>query len=172
MKTEEFEAEVGRLFEIYNAAWAKNWGFAPMPEAEVRHLARQMKRLIDPELALAVEKADGEPVAVAVVLLDVNEVMGRVRSGRLLPIGWYRLLRDLPHVSQARVFALGVKPEQENLALGPLLYAEILERLWARPNIVATEASWILATNQRMNRAVEAAGARHYKTWRLYQRPV
>jgi hypothetical protein len=131
-----------------------------------------MKRLIDPELALAVENSDGEPVAVAVVLLDVNEVLRRVRSGRLLPIGWYRLLRDLPRVSQARVFALGVKPEQESLALGPLLYAEIIDRLWARPNIVGGEASWILATNQRMNGAVEAAGGTHYKTWRLYQRPV
>ena len=172
MKTDEFEAEVGRLFDIYNAAWAKNWGFAPMPESEVRHLARQMKRLIDPELALAVENAEGEPVAVAVVLLDVNEVLSRVRSGRLLPIGWYRLLRDLPRVSQARAFALGVKPEQENLALGPLLYAEIIDRLWARPNIIATEASWILATNHRMNTAIEAVGGKRYKTWRLYQRPV
>jgi ribosomal protein S18 acetylase RimI-like enzyme len=131
-----------------------------------------MKRLIDPELALAVENADGEPVAVAVVLLDANEVLSRVRSGRLLPVGWYRLLRDLPGVSQARVFALGVKPEQENLALGPLLYAEIIDRLWARPNIVGTEASWILATNQRMNGAIEAVGGKRYKTWRLYQRPV
>jgi hypothetical protein len=131
-----------------------------------------MKRLIDPELALAVENSDGEPVAVAVVLLDVNEVLRRVRSGRLLPIGWYRLLRDLPRVSQARVFALGVKPEQESLALGPLLYAEIIDRLWARPNIIATEASWILATNHRMNTAIEAVGGKRYKTWRLYQRPV
>jgi hypothetical protein len=75
-------------------------------------------------------------------------------------------------VSQARAFALGVKPEQENLALGPLLYAEIIDRLWTRPNIVGGEASWILATNRRMNGAIEAAGGTHYKTWRLYQRPV
>jgi hypothetical protein len=172
MRMEDFEAEVGRLFEVYNAAWSKNWGFAPMPEAEIRHLAKQMKQLIDPELALVIEKPDGEPVAVAIVLLDVNEVMARVRSGRLLPIGWYRLLRQLPKVSRARVFALGVKPEQETLALGPLLYSEIIDRLWARPNLMATEASWILATNDRMNSAIEATGGQHYKTWRLYQRAV
>ena len=172
MRMEDFDAEVGRLFEVYNAAWSKNWGFAPMPEAEVRHLAGQMKRLIDPELALAIEKPDGEPVAVAIALLDVNEVMTRVRSGRLLPIGWYRLLRDLPKVSQARIFALGVKPDQQSLALGPLLYSELIDRLMARPNVLTAEASWILATNHRMNSGIEALGAKRYKTWRLYQRTI
>ena len=68
MKMSDFNAEVGRLFDVYNAAWSKNWGFAPMPEAEVRHLAKQLKQIVDPELALVIEKPDGEPVAVAIIL--------------------------------------------------------------------------------------------------------
>ena len=134
MKMSDFNAEVGRLFDVYNAAWSKNWGFAPMPEAEVRHLAKQLKQIVDPELALVIEKPDGEPVAVAIILLDVNELMMKIRSGRLLPTGWYRLLTGLKKVHRARIFALGVKPEQQFLALGPLLYQEMLDRLWVRPN--------------------------------------
>jgi hypothetical protein len=173
MKMKDFDAEVGRLFEVYNAAWSANWGFAPMPEAEVRHLAKQLKQIIDPDLALVIEKPDGEPVAVAITLLDVNELMVKIRSGRLVPTGWWRLLRGLQKVHQARVFALGVKPGQQSLALGPLLYQEIIDRLWARENIIiATEASWILATNERMNTAIQGVGGRHYKTWRLYQRQL
>jgi hypothetical protein len=172
MRMDDFDAEVGRFFEVYNAAWSRNWGFAPMPEAEIRHLGKQLKQILDPELALIVEKADGEPIAVALTLPDANEPMRRIRSGRLLPLGWLKLLRGLPKVSQARVFALGVKPEHQTLALGPLLYGEILSRLHANPNIKGGEASWILATNDRMNSAMELMGAVKYKTWRLYQRPL
>jgi hypothetical protein len=172
MRMEDFDAEVGRFFEVYNAAWSRNWGFAPMPEAEIRHLGKQLKQILDPELALIVEKADGEPIAVALTLPDANEPMRAIRSGRLVPVGWLKLLRGMPKVSGARVFALGVKPEHQTLALGPLLYGEILQRLHANPNIKGGEASWILATNDRMNSAMELMGAIRYKTWRLYERPV
>ncbi len=172
MKMSDFNAEVGRLFDVYNAAWSKNWGFAPMPEAEVRHLAKQLKQIVDPELALVIEKPDGEPVAVAIILLDVNELMMKIRSGRLLPTGWYHLLTGLKKVHRARIFALGVKPDQQFLALGPLLYQEMLDRLWVREVLDSAEASWILASNDKMNETVEAAGGRRTKTWRLYERQL
>jgi ribosomal protein S18 acetylase RimI-like enzyme len=172
MKMSDFNAEVGRLFDVYNAAWSKNWGFAPMPEAEVRHLAKQLKQIVDPDLALVVEKPDGEAVAVAIILLDANELMMKIRSGRLLPTGWYHLLTGLKKVHRARIFALGVKPDQQFLALGPLLYQEMLDRLWVRDVLDSAEASWILASNDKMNETVEAAGGRRTKTWRLYPRQL
>ncbi|MGH9124940.1 MAG: GNAT family N-acetyltransferase [Acidimicrobiales bacterium] len=168
----DFDAEVARLFEVYNAAWSKNWGFAPMPEAEIHHLAKQMKQLIDPELTLIVEKPDGEPVAVSIVLPDVNEVMSKLPSGRLLPFGWYHLLRGVPKVTRVRLFALGIKPDLQALGIGPLLYQEMMDRLLGRTQLVEAQASWILATNDRMNNAIEATGAVRSKVWRVYQRPL
>jgi hypothetical protein len=172
MRMKDFDAEVGRLFEVYNAAWSKNWGFAPMPEAEIKHLAKSMKQLIDPELTLVVEKADGEPVGVAIILPDVNQVMPKLRSGRLLPFGWYHLLRGVPKVTRVRYFALGIKPQHQNLALGPIIYQEGLDRIMARSHIVEAEASWILASNDRMNKAIETLGGTRSRVWRLYQRAL
>lgn len=172
MRMKDFDAEVKRLFEVYNAAWSKNWGFAPMPEAEISHLAKSMKQLIDPDITLVVEKADGEPVGVAIILPDVNQVMAKVRSGRLLPFGWFHLLRGVPKVTRVRFFALGIKPQHQTLALGPLIYQECLDRLNARPQIVEAEASWVLASNDRMNKAIETLGGTRSKVWRLYQRPL
>ncbi|MGH9059346.1 MAG: hypothetical protein ACRDZY_07515, partial [Acidimicrobiales bacterium] len=72
---DDFEAEVGRFFEVYNAAWQHNWGFAPMPEAEIRHLAKQLKPILNPNWAFGAETADGETVAVCLALPDVNRLM-------------------------------------------------------------------------------------------------
>ena len=165
----DFDAEVERLFDVYNAAWVDNWGFSPMSKDEVRHLAKQIKQVIDPNLVLIAETTSGEAVGVAIVLPDVNEALAKIRSGRLLPTGWYHLLRGRKRPHRARMFALGIKPDHQVRALGPLLYNGILERLMAIPTMEMAEASWILATNDRMNRAIEAIGATRYRTWRMYR---
>ena len=171
-RMKDFDAEVARVFDVYNAAWEQNWGFSPMSEAEVKHLAKQVKQIVDPNLVLMAETESGQTVGVAVVLPDANAPMRNVRSGRLLPFGWYHILRGLKHPRQARVFALGIRPEYQTRALGPLLYAQIIDNLRAIPTIESSEASWILATNDRMNTAIAALGAERYKVWRMYQRPV
>jgi GNAT superfamily N-acetyltransferase len=169
---DDYDAEVGRFFDIYNAAWQDNWGFAPMPEAEVRHLAKQLRQIIRPEWAFGLETTDGEPVAVCLALPDMNLPMQRVRSGRLLPTGWLPLLIAKARVPQARVWALGIRPDYQSRALGPLLYAEIVDRLAADRHIETAEASWTLATNHRINDQIAALGATRSKVWRLYQRPA
>jgi ribosomal protein S18 acetylase RimI-like enzyme len=167
-----FDAEVTTFFEVYNAAWSDNWGFAPMPEPEVRHLAKQLKQVINPNWAFGLETNEGQVVAVCLALPDVNRLMRGVRSGRLVPFGWYPLLTKRKSLSHARVWALGIRPDYQHLALGPLLYREIVDRLAADPYIRTAEASWTLATNHRINDQLEAMGAHRSKVWRLYQRSL
>lgn len=169
---DDYDAEVGRFFAIYNAAWQDNWGFAPMPEAEIRHLAKQLKQIIRPEWAFGLETTGGEAVAVCLALPDMNLPMQHVRSGRLFPTGWYPLLTAGKKVKRARVWALGIRPDYQHLALGPLLYREIVDRLAADPYIEEAEGGWTLATNHRINNQLEAMGATRSKVWRLYQRAV
>jgi GNAT superfamily N-acetyltransferase len=169
MRMDDFDAEVGRFFEVYHSAWARNWGFAPMSEAEIKHLAKNLKQILDPELVLIAE-SKGKPVGAALILPDANEAMRKVRSGRLLPLGWQTLLRGMKKTTGARIFALGVRADQQSRALGPLLYGEIVDRVKRHPRITRVEASWILATNKAMNVPIEAAGGVRYKTWRMYKR--
>lgn len=164
----DFDAEVARFFDIYKAAWARNWGFAPMTDAEVRHLARDLKLIIKPELAFFVENGSGEAVAAALALPDINVPMRKIRSGRLLPVGWWHLLRGLRHIDLVRVLLLGVRPEYESMAVGPLMYNELVERVCGN-GYKGAEASWTLATNHRVNSAAEHMGGYRYKTWRLYE---
>jgi ribosomal protein S18 acetylase RimI-like enzyme len=170
IRMDDYDAEVGRFFEVYNAAWQDNWGFAPMPEAEIRHLAGQLKQIINPNWAFGLETPEGQVVGVCLALPDVNQLMRRVRSGRLLPFGWFPLLTGRRQVRRARVWALGIRPDYQHLALGPILYREIVDRLLA-DGIGLAEASWTLASNHRINDQMAAMGARRSKVWRLYRRP-
>jgi GNAT superfamily N-acetyltransferase len=170
MGRQDFHTEVGLFFDLYNKIWQNNWGYVPMPEAEVRHLAKQLKTFLNRRWAFALER-DDELIGVCLTVPDVNQLMLKVRSGRLFPTGWIPLLFGPKRLKQARVIALGVRPDVQNVGLGPLLYSEIVTRLYD-DGVETAEASWTLATNHRINKQLEDMGAVRYKTWRLYKKDL
>lgn len=169
VRLDDWDSEITRFFDVYNAAWSRNWGFAPLPEAEVRHLAKQVKQIMNPDWLIGLENAKGDVVGVCVCLPDVNQLMRGVRSGRLFPTGWIPLLLGKKKVNRVRVWALGIRPDYENRGLGPLLYQELVDRVGNIGGIPGGEASWTLSTNHRINKQLQALGGRHSKTWRLYR---
>ncbi len=63
----DFDGEVRTLVGIWNDAWAQNWGFAPITEAETRHLGESLKLLLHSRLIWFVE-IDGEPAGFVALL--------------------------------------------------------------------------------------------------------
>ena len=164
-----FDEELEILKVIYRAAWSDNWGFVPPTDAEIRQLAIDLKPVADPELVLFAEMR-GEPVACAVSIPDVNQVLKRMR-GDLLPFGVVHFLRRRRIIDRARMLLLGVMPEARRLGLYPLLIAEALTRAAAR-GYQRGEVGWTLEDNRLINAGIEAAGGRRSKIYRLYEKPV
>jgi GNAT superfamily N-acetyltransferase len=162
-----FDREVRTLQEIYRAAWHQNWGFVAPTEAEIVQLARDLRPVVDPELVLFAE-LDGRAVGCAVALPDVNQVLKRM-NGRLWPFGIVHFLRRRRLIDRARTVLLGVLPEAQRIGLYPLLIAELHRRALAR-GYRRGELSWTLEDNHAVNAGIEAAGARRYKTYRLYEK--
>jgi GNAT superfamily N-acetyltransferase len=162
-----FDREVAILKKIHTAAWEHNWGNVPLSEAEVEYLANDLKMIIDPELVLFLEHK-GEPVALSVVVPDINQVLVRF-DGRLLPFGVFHLLRRKKIINRVRLVMLGVLPEHRHKGFDLLLIHESVKRAKAR-GVVEGECGWTLEDNTRINRAIEAAGGVHNKTYRIFQK--
>ena len=65
--------------------------------------------------------------------------------------------------------ALGIRKEYHRAGLGTLFYRNFIDEGLAR-GYHSAELSWILETNDLMNRPIKAMGATHYKTYRLYEK--
>ncbi len=169
-----FDREIDVVLDIYNDAWHRNWGFVPMTESEFRHMAKEMKLILDPELCLIVE-VDGKPAAFGLALPNINQALKKVPSGRLLGTGLFRILWDVlgpgraATITESRILALGIKHDFRNLGLGPLLFVEYLRRSPAR-GITTAEASWILEDNREMVDRLRAMSARLTRRYRIYEK--
>jgi GNAT superfamily N-acetyltransferase len=169
MRKRDFQAEVRRFMEVYNAAWEHNWGFVPLTDSELVAYARELKPILDERFALVAE-CDEQVVGAALTLPDVNKVLARL-NGRLLPLGWLKFLLAKRSIDEIRVLALGVKREYRHTGTAAAFYAEHW-RECLRRNIVRAETGWILETNEPMNRAMQALGGDIVKRYRIYERPL
>jgi GNAT superfamily N-acetyltransferase len=165
----DLQNEIARFLEVYNAAWERNWGFVPLTEAEVRHYAKELRPLLDENWAMVAERRDtGEVVGAALSLPDYNQVLHGL-GGRLLPLGWWKILRGRKTIDRVRVFALGVKPEYQHTGVAARFYEMHFESA-ARTPQTQGETGWILETNKSMNRAMEGMGGEVVRRYRLYER--
>jgi hypothetical protein len=171
-----FEQEVETILDIYNDAWEDNWGFVPMNSEEFRHMAKDMKAIIDPELLLIAE-VRGEAAGFGLALPDVNQAFKKIPDGKLLPTGLLKLLWNTKGpgrrntINRCRILTLGIKKAYRNFSLGPLFYTEYLRRGPAAGYPVG-EASWILEDNRPMNRALEMMCGERTKVYRIYDRAI
>lgn len=165
-----FDGELIFIRRLYNAAWRRNWGYVPMTDAEIDHMAAELKPIIDPNLVLFAETPDGEVIGVAVALPDFNLILHRL-NGRLTPLAIIRLLMHRRRITRLRVLILGLLEEWRGKGIDALLYLA-LYRNAAAAGMKDADMSWILEDNHRMNAAIERLGGRIYRTYRLYEAPL
>jgi len=169
-----FDEEIATILDCFNSAWSENWGFVPVTPAEARHLAKELRFIVDPNLAVIVE-VDGKTAGVVLVTPDLNEAI-RDLNGRLFPFGWAKLLWRIKvsKIKSGRLMILGVKKEyrtRKYLAMAYLLCDEIYHR--ARDGgYRRAEFSWTLEVNTGVNTIIRNIGIRLYKTYRLYEKPL
>ncbi|MBK8233207.1 MAG: hypothetical protein IPK72_22155 [Candidatus Eisenbacteria bacterium] len=113
LEKRRFGAEVEIVRQIYNAAWERNWGFVPMTNAEIDHMAKELKPVVDPDLVAFAEK-DGKPIGFALALPDLNQAL-RKANGKLWPFGLPRMMLEMRRIHRLRVLTLGVLNEYRRL---------------------------------------------------------
>jgi len=165
--------EVETVAEIFNDAWADNWSFVPLSPPDIAFLAKNLRPLISPGHA-AIAERDGEALAMAVTLPNLNEAIADL-GGRLLPFGWAKLLWRLKvrGVETARLPLMGVRRRFQNGPLGATLALGVIDsvrRYHASHGTKWGELSWVLEDNVRVRRIIEMTGAVPYKTYRMFEK--
>jgi len=164
-----FDREVENIISLSNASLANNWGYSPVTDAEVRAMAHDMKPILHPHALLFAEDSQGRQVGFAIAIPDVN-VLIKGLNGRLLPLGWVKLLHGLPRLHQYRMFALGIIPEYHGKAIDSLLYRALYESCYS-PD-VRMEINYVLEENGPMNNAIIKLGAKPLRKYRVYEMSI
>ncbi len=166
----KWDQELHLVKQIYNDAWSKNWGFVPFTDEEIDHIAKDLKPIIVPELAIVAE-IEGEPAGFSLSIPDYNQALIHVRDGKLFPTGLLKLLWYKRKIDMIRVIIMGVRHKYRKLGIDAVFYYETYTR-GINMGYYKGEFSWILEDNAPMNHTLEKLGSWVYKKYRIYEKAI
>ncbi len=162
-----FREDVTTFLDIYNKSLPGQWGFVPLSNGELKHVAGGLKQLIIPEMTSIAEDEDG-PAGVVFGLLDYNPLIKEI-DGRLFPFGFIKLLTKRKHIDRVRLISTNVLPKYQRWGLGLALMSRIIPTAisWG---IKDAEFSWVLESNKLSRGTLERGGAQLIKTYRIFDK--
>jgi len=168
-----YTSEIETAVDVFNDAWANNWGFVPLAPEEARHLASELRPVIA-RYNTVMCSVNGEPAAFGIVLPNVNELIADF-DGNLLPFNWAKLIYRLKirKPTTARMPLMGIRQKYQGKPLGAAFAYKIIDMVnTANVNhgIVNAELSWILEQNEAMLNMLTDIGGVPDKRYRIYEK--
>lgn len=165
-----FKQEAANLREVYNKAWDKNAGFVPLNDEEFDYQAKDLKLVLDPDFCFVAEQ-DGKLVGFGAAIPDMNQIQIKIKKGRLLPTGIFKLLFGKKNVKGIRILLLGVVDGYRKMGIEACIYGSIIKSYRAK-NFEYAEAGWTLEHNDLVNNAIIAIKGDPYKKYRIYEKAI
>jgi GNAT superfamily N-acetyltransferase len=147
------------------------FGFAPMSQEEFMSIVNRLRPLVvlRPELSLIAE-VDGEAVGFAITVPDMH-LAQKEAGGYLFPFGLAKMLWKARSIVRLRGLLFGIKDGWRRRGIDALLAAESFTQALAL-GYQAGELGWAMEDDTLVNRMLQATGAKHVKTFRVYERPL
>lgn len=166
-----WQAEAKILFKLYNAAWEKNWGFVPFTEKSFFALCADLRQVADADFLYVLETETGEPIGCSISLPDVNVALKHTNGNPFTPVNLLKFLWYSRKIKTIRTIIMGVVAEYRNRGLDSIFHAATIEN-GLRKGFNAAELSWVLKSNIQMMKLGEAIGAKPYKEYIIYEKPI
>ena len=116
-----------KIFDLINEAYAPLYGYSKMTQGQINQYIKMYLPLIDMRMVSLVEDENGELVAVGISMPSLSEALQKAK-GKMLPFGWYHLMKALffkkPQVLD--LLLVGVKPEYQSKGVNALLFYDLV----------------------------------------------
>lgn len=116
-----------KIFDLINEAYAPLYGYSKMTQGQINQYIKMYLPLIDMRMVSLVEDENGALVAVGISMPSLSEALQKAK-GKMLPFGWYHLMKALffkkPQVLD--LLLVGVKPEYQSKGVNALLFYDLV----------------------------------------------
>lgn len=160
------------IFRLINEAYAPLFGYSEMTEKQIDQYVRMYLPVLDLRMVTVVENTAGELVAVGISMPSLSSALQRAR-GRLLPLGWFYLLRALrwrrPEVLDLLLVA--VRPDYQNKGVNALLFTDLIP-IYRQLGFKYAESNPELEVNDKVQSQWQYFQTEQHKRRRCYTAPL
>jgi GNAT superfamily N-acetyltransferase len=169
-KREAFRWAAPRMLDLYNRTLTHISGDPPVRQEEIDVVSRTLKQVANVKMVKFVVK-DEELVGFVFCYPDISEGL-RKAGGRLLPFGWWHILREFKRTDWVNINGMGIAPEYQGAGPTVLLYAELYHSVKPFTQYIHADVVQISEFNSKMLNDLGNFGVDFYKTHHIYRKEI
>ena len=161
-----------KIFDLINEAYAPLYGFSKMTQGQIDQYVNTYLPLLDLRMVSIVETEDGELVAAGISMASLSKALQKAK-GRMLPFGWFYLLKAL-FIKRPKVLDLllvGVKPEYQSKGVNALLFYDLVPT-FKKMGFVYGESNPELEENKKVQAQWSAFESVQHKRRREFKKAI
>ena len=116
------------IFELVNEAYQPLYGYSSLTQRQIDQYVKMYLPILDLRMVTLITDADDQLVAVGISMPSLARALQQ-SHGRLLPFGWFYLLKALFFKRRSHILDLllvAVKPEYQNKGVNALLFSDLI----------------------------------------------
>lgn len=159
------------LFELINEAYNNLYGYSPLTPRQIEYYIDMYLGILNLDFVTVVVDSEDRLVAVGISIQSFSKALQKSR-GRLLPTGWWHLLKVLRGKSDiVDLLLIAVKPEYQNKGVNALLFADLIPH-YIKAGFKHAETNPELAGNDKVRGQWDYFDTRLHKRRRAFRRPL
>ena len=166
-------AEIGRpLFELINESYKELFEFTQLTNRQIDHYVDIYIRLLRLDLLTVIKDADDNLVGVGVALPSLSRALQKSR-GKMLPFGWWHLMRAMYFnvTDTVDLLLVAVKPEYQSKGVNALLFTDLIP-YFQKYKFKYAESNPELELNQKVQAQWQYFETRQHKRRRAYGKRI
>jgi hypothetical protein len=169
LEMDRVEEYLKQLVEMYNKVWSDFLeNYTPLKYEDFYGIFKEAKPLLN-EKTIWFAYHNNMPVGFLIAFPDINQVLRKLKNGKLNLINIFRLLYYRKRaITRARLLLSGVIPEYQRTGVVTALYLKLTNEM-REMGMTELELSWVGDYNLTVNRMYSQFGAEKAKTHVTYR---
>lgn len=122
--SKELEPYKEKVFELFNKAFAELFGTFELPQKLIDFYMSKFFPMLNARYVKIILDKEGEMAGFLIALPSLSKAMQKAK-GKLLPFGWWHLMRALKKPNEMDLMLTGVKPELQRMGVAALLMNDL-----------------------------------------------
>ena len=161
------------IFDLMNEAYSNLYGYSALSPKQIQQYIKMFLPILDLRMVTLVTDAEDNVIAVGISMPSLSEALQKGK-GRLLPFGWYYLMKLIFMKKYPKVLDLllvAVKPEYQNKGVNALLFYDLIP-VYQQLGFEYAESNPELELNGKVQAQWEYFKTEQHKRRRAYKKSL
>lgn len=158
------------VFDLYNTAYAPLYGMTALTEKQIQMYIKTFFGFVNPDFIKVIVDKDDKLAAFSIAMPSLSKAMQKAK-GKLLPFGFYHILKAIKENNALDLYLIAVKPEYQNTGINGLILDSVIHTAQQYGMTIA-ETGPMLETNEKVQAQWKFFDVRQHRRRRIWKKDV